>query len=189
MALRAIMLRAKIDKKNQELEALREKDADFAEREEELETAIGEAETEEEQQTVSEEVEKFEKEKEEHEGAKAKLQTEIDDLEKELDETEKEPAKANKDERKEKRMGNVRTNRKFFGMDAQERDAFFANPDVKSFLERTREIGKAAASNKRAVTGTELTIPTVVLELIRENILDYSKLVNLSLIHICLFQL
>lgn len=178
MALRAIMLRAKIDKKNQELEALREKDADFAKRETELETAIGEAETEEEQQAVSEEVEKFEKEKEEHEGAKTKLQTEIDDLEKELDETEKEPAEAKKDERKEKRMGNVRTNRKFFGMDVQERDAFFANPDVKSFLERTREIGKAAASNKRAATGTELTIPTIVLELIRENIIDYSKLVN-----------
>ena len=178
MALRAIMLRAKIDKKNQELKALREKDTDFAKREEELETAIGEADTEEEQQAVSEEVEKFEKEKEEHEEAKAKLQTEIDDLEKELDETEKEPTEANKDERKEKRMGNVRTNRKFFGMDAQERDAFFANPDVKSFLERTREIGKAAASNKRAVAGTELTIPTVVLELIRENIIDYSKLLN-----------
>lgn len=178
MALRAIMLRAKIDKKNQELEALREKDADFAKREEELETAIGEAETEEEEQTVSEEVEKFEKEKKEHEGVKTKLQTEIDDLEKELEETEKETEETNKDERKEKRMGNVRTNRKFFGMDVQERDAFFANPDVKSFLERTREIGKAAASNKRAVTGTELTIPTVVLELIRENILDYSKLVN-----------
>lgn len=36
MALKAIMLRAKLDKKNKELDALREKDADFTKRESEL---------------------------------------------------------------------------------------------------------------------------------------------------------
>ena len=43
MALRAIMLRHKIDAKKKELEALREKDAEFAKREKELEISIGEA--------------------------------------------------------------------------------------------------------------------------------------------------
>ena len=45
MALRALMLRKKVDDKKKTLEELRGKDADFQKREEELETAIGEAET------------------------------------------------------------------------------------------------------------------------------------------------
>ena len=49
MALKAIMLRSKIDKKRSELNALLEKDADFEAREAELEQAIEEAQTEEEQ--------------------------------------------------------------------------------------------------------------------------------------------
>ena len=49
MALRQIMLKAKIDKKRAELQTLIGKDADFVTREAELEIAIGEANTEEEQ--------------------------------------------------------------------------------------------------------------------------------------------
>ena len=76
MALKAIMLRSKIDKKRSELNELLEKDADFEAREAELEQAIEEAQTEEEQQTVSEQVETFETEKTEHEKSKARLQEE-----------------------------------------------------------------------------------------------------------------
>lgn len=68
--------------------------------------------------------------------------------------------------------------RKFFGMNIQERQAFLANKDVQEFLARVRQLGTAAPMNKRAVTGADLTIPTVVLDLIRENIMDYSKLVR-----------
>ena len=63
---------------------------------------------------------------------------------------------------------------KFFGMTIEERDAFVAREDVKSFLERVRQI----ASEKRSVTGGDLLIPTVILELIRENISEYSKLIK-----------
>ena len=77
MALRQIMLRAKIDKKKAELEALRNKDKDFATRETELETAIAQAQTDEEQTTVGEQVEKFEGEKAAHEAAKTALEIEI----------------------------------------------------------------------------------------------------------------
>ena len=42
MALKALLLRSKLDAKKKELETLREKDADFEKREAELETAIGE---------------------------------------------------------------------------------------------------------------------------------------------------
>ena len=45
MALKTIMLRRSIEKKQTELETLRQKDAEFSTREAELETAINEAET------------------------------------------------------------------------------------------------------------------------------------------------
>lgn len=178
MALKAIMLRRSIEKKTHELAALRERDGEFERREAELETAINEAETEEDEAAVSEEIEKFETEKEAHEGEKKRLQEEIEGLEAELKETEsKAPGEP---ESRTGREVSRRTmeRRNFFGMNMQEREAFLADNDVKAFLSRVREIGSAAPVNKRAVTGADLTIPTAVLELIRQNIMDYSKLVR-----------
>lgn len=174
MALRAIMLKAKIDKKREELKKLKEKDAEFATREEELETAIGEAQTEEEQQVVSGQVETFETEKKEHDEKKENLEKEIEDLENDLKKEEQkpeEPVRAREPKGEKRTMEN---RRKFFGMNAQERTAFFANENVKNFLQRVRELG----FEKRAVKGADLTIPTEILDLIRENIMDYSKLVR-----------
>ena len=177
MALKALMLRNKIDKKKKELEDLREKDADFVTREAELETAIAEAETEEEQAAVQAEVEKFDTEKAAHESGKSDLETEIAGLETELAETEKEPnpvePTVNEGESR-KGIKEMNNRKKFFGMSVQERDAFFAREDVKTFLERVKEAGLSS----RAIKGADLTIPTVVLELIRENVLNYSKLIN-----------
>ncbi len=177
MALKALMLRSKIDKKKKELEDLREKDADFATREAELETAIAEAETEEEQAAVQAEVEKFDTEKAAHESGKSDLETEIAGLETELAETEKEPnpvePTVNEGESR-KGIKEMNNRKKFFGMSVQERDAFFAREDVKTFLERVKEAGLSS----RAIKGADLTIPTVVLDLIRENVLNYSKLIN-----------
>lgn len=174
MALRAIMLKAKIDKKREELKKLKEKDAEFATREAELETAIGEAQTEEEQQVVSGQVETFETEKKKHDEKKENLEKEIEDLENDLKKEEQqpeEPVRAREPKGEKRTMEN---RRKFFGMNAQERTAFFANENVKNFLQRVREMG----FEKRAVKGADLTIPTEILDLIRENIMDYSKLVR-----------
>lgn len=174
MALRAIMLKAKIDKKREELKKLKEKDAEFATREAELETAIGEAQTEEEQQVVSGQVETFETEKKKHDEKKENLEKEIEDLENDLKKEEQqpeEPVRAREPKGEKRTMEN---RRKFFGMNAQERTAFFANENVKNFLQRVRELG----FEKRAVKGADLTIPTEILDLIRENIMDYSKLVR-----------
>jgi HK97 family phage major capsid protein len=171
MALRAIMLRTKIDKKTAEFEALRAKDAEFTKREAELEQAISEAQTDEEQEAVQAEVEKFEAEKAEHESAKTNLETEVSGLERELSEVEAAPPEEKPAERKNEVMSR-RT--KFFGMNIQERDAFLAREDVKSFLGSVR----AAGLNNRAIQGADLTIPTIVLDLIRENVENYSKLVN-----------
>lgn len=177
MALKALMLRKKIDGAKKQLEALREKDADFEKREAELEAAVEEAETDEEKTTVEEEIEAFETEKLGHETAKANLETEVSGLETELEKLENEQPAPNpknvgiKERKAEKNMEN-RT--KFFGMSIQERNAFFEHEDVKEFLKRTRE----AAKERRDVSGAELLIPTVVLGVLRENIEKYSKLMK-----------
>lgn len=68
----------------------------------------------------------------------------------------------------------MESRKKFFGMNMQERDMFLSREDVKGFLTRVREMG----AQQRGVTGADLTIPVIVLDLIRENITEYSKLVS-----------
>mgnify|MGYP001851948869 CR=1 FL=1 len=185
MALKAIMLRSKIDKKRSELNALLEKDADFEAREAELEQAIAEAQTEEEQQVVSEQVDTFEQEKADHEESKTNLTNEINGLEEELAEVEKEPPVNRGIEKKERKRTNmtkvemnIRTlpmnRRAFDSLPIETRESIVAREDVKEFLTRMREMkGKT-----RAISGAELEIPIVFLDLISENMYRYSKLLN-----------
>lgn len=176
MALKTLMLRRKIDAKKAALEVLRQKDADFQKREEELTTAVDEATTEDERAVVEAEIEKYDEELTEHENQKTGLENEIADLEKDLENEEKRNAQGGKKTEppigKERGFAQMNTRTKFFGMTMEQRDNFFASQDVKDFLQRTRELG----AQKRAVNGSELLIPTVVLDLIRENIENYSKL-------------
>jgi HK97 family phage major capsid protein len=181
--LKALMLRSKIDKKNRELKELLAKAADLEKREAELEAAIPEAAeaTEEEQKVVEEEIEKFEADKKEHDDAVAQLEGEIADLENELKETEAEqeraaatnpePAPEPQPEQRERKAAE-NMNKRFFKMNAQERDAMFAREDVKTFLAQVRQ----GIKEKRALTNVGLLVPEVFLGLIRENIEDYSKL-------------
>ena len=181
MALKILMLKRNIDSKKAELEELRKKDKSFSVREAELEQAIQEAQTEEEQNTVKEEVEKFETEKQEHEESKSTLESEIEGLEADLEaEESKSPdSREVQKDKKERADNKMQTRAKFFGLNAQEQREFVAREDVKAFLERAREMGReqlSGVSQKRGVTGADLTIPTVVLDLLRQNIMDYSKL-------------
>lgn len=57
-----------------------------------------------------------------------------------------------------------------------QRDSFYARPDVKGFLGRVRS--DLGARSNRAVKGADLTIPQVVMELLRDNMEQYSKLIN-----------
>lgn len=184
MALRTLLLRSKLDAKKKTLEELRKKDNDFTTRETEIEAAVNEMTeetTEEDRQAVEQQAEAFQKEKDEHDQEKKNLETVINEIEGEIRaEEEKKPAPAaGPEERKEGKVETMKTRTKFFNMNIQERDAFLGNEEVKSFLQRTREIGTAAAGGqKRGVTGADLTIPPAVLELIRENITIFSKLVS-----------
>ena len=71
-------------------------------------------------------------------------------------------------------MGTTETRTSFFNMTVQQRDAFLTREDVAGFLTRLREM----KGQTRAVNGAELGIPTVMLDLLRENIGRYSKLIS-----------
>lgn len=179
MALRALMLRKKIDEANKQLDTLRAASAEFEKREAELESAIDEAETDEEKETVEAAVENFETERADNEAQTAELESKVKELEDELAEIEnesnEEPAPAapvENESRKEEIKMNTRSLKTFFGMDAQTRDAFFMRDDVKGYLGEVRSCIK----EKRALTNVGLTIPEVFLGLLRENITEYSKL-------------
>ena len=182
MALKALMLRKKIDNKKKELAKLTEKADELNKREADLEKSIDEATTEEEQQTVEEAVAEFENEKKENEDAKAELETEIAGLESELAETEAaqeapaaEPeARTAPVEQKEERGGNYTMNKRnlFANMSAQERDAMFQRENVQAWIAEVR----SAIKEKRAIQNVGLTIPEEFLGVLKQNIENYSKL-------------
>lgn len=174
--LKALLLRNKIDSKKSELAELRTAAVELEKREKELESDINEAKTEEEKAVVEKAVNQFEQDKAENEKSISELETEIADMEKELDavEQKQQTPQTEGDSGDEIRKGKVKMEArvKFFGMNVHERDSFFANDAVKSWLERVREMGK----NQRSITGAELLIPVVALDLIKETTLKYSKL-------------
>lgn len=186
MALKTIMLRRSIEKKQTELETLRQKDAEFSTREAELETAINEAETAEQEQAVTEEVEAFDADKTAHEAKKAALAGEIEGLEAELSEAEASAPTRSKEnhptkERTERRMEtniNIRalpmSRRAFDALPMEQRSEIVAREDVREFFAQLRSM----KGQQRGVSGAELTIPVVFLDMIAENMYRYSKLLN-----------
>lgn len=195
MALRALMLRRSIDNKKKELEQLRGKEAAFKKRETELEAAIAEvteATDEEQQKAVEEEVAKYEAEKSAFDKAKDECAAAIDRLEEELKGIEEAaPAEEppteetmiiEENERsKRTRMINIniralpKEQRVFDALPMQTRQEIVARQDVKNFLKELRSMKGGA---QRAVSGADLTIPIVFLDLISENMFRYSKLLN-----------
>ena len=186
--LKVLMLRRSADAKKAELAELERKDSDFLTREAELETAINEVEpgNAEQEEAVNAEIEKFEADKTAHEEAKQQLSADIEGIEAEIAEIERNapvpPApekKTKKTERGDMHMDiNIRslpmTRRAFDALPVEQRNTIIAQDDVKTFLGQLRGM----RGQSRAVTGAELTIPVVFLELISENMFRYSKLLN-----------
>ena len=191
MALKILMLRSKMDRLNKELESLREKDAEFAAREAELEQAVKEAATEEEEKVVTENVEQFESEKQAHDERKSALEQEINEIEGQIKEIEeKAPTRGNtpttnpeskhneRGERNKMNIANIRSlpksQRAFDALSGEQRQAILADNTMQEFLKELRSM----KGQQRAVSGAELTIPVVMLDLIAENMYRYSKLLN-----------
>ena len=183
MALKALLLKKKLDAKRAALQALLTRQAAMKLREEELEASINKVTEEtpqEDRDALDEEVANFETDRAALDQEQAELEEEIRGLESDLDTEEAAqdttpPAPAapaaEHDERKEVKIMNTRS-KIFARMGIQERDAMFAREDVKGWLGEVR----AHIREKRALQNVGLTIPTVFLGLLRENIENYSKL-------------
>ena len=178
MALKKLMIRKELETKKAELEELRAKAEDFEAREKELAASIEEVTSQEERDAVMEEIEKFDAEKAEHDQKVTDLDKEVRDLEADLDELEKKdeaaPAPAADPEPEARKDERIMETRKFFGMNAQERDAFFAREDVKTFLETVR----TSMKEKRAINNVGLLVPEVMLPLLRQVTEETSKLIG-----------
>ena len=188
MALKALMLKRSIDAKKAELAALEAKDEEFATREADLAQAIEEAEpgNAEQEGAINAEIEQFEADSTTHSEAKDTLRVDIERLEGELEEIERnapvppDPEIKKNDVRGDQRMENINirslpmTRRAFDALPMEQRNTIVAQDDVKAFLGELRSV----KGQSRAITGAELTIPVVFLDLISENMFRYSKLLN-----------
>ena len=198
--LRALMLRKKISEAQKALEELRTIKGDFdtrsaelQKREDELAAAIEEASTEEEKAAVEEAVADFESDKaaleneqSENDQKIADLEGEVSEMERELEEIESQQrskpvqedqaapvvagdVKPTITERNTSKMFKTRTLNQ---MSDIQRAEFVAREDVKKTLAEVRTLIK----EKRTVTGADVFIGVSIFELIRENVINYSKL-------------
>lgn len=189
MALKTLMLRKKVDLLRRDLAALAAKRDELNKRQAELEAAIAEVETDEQRSLVDAEIEKFEAENKENTEKTVELERQIADLEKELNEAEANQATQPDADPEEDRAAaettapeNRSAERKivmnkrnlFARKGANEVTELFTREDVKGFASRLREIGK----NKRAVTGGDLTIPEILLPMLKEQVEANSKLLK-----------
>lgn len=189
MALKQLLLTRKIADMNKLLEEARKLDAGFLERRtaittraKELEAALQELPDDasaEDKAAVEDEVAAHEaedkalaEEQGANDGEKQRLSDEISKLQAELDEVNARAAKpitTTPEMRKDETHMERRI--KFFGMTHEQRDQFFAREDIKTFVAEVRAI-------KRGVTNGALLVPEVVLEVLRDNLEQYSKLVK-----------
>ena len=189
MALKALLLKKQIDNKRKALETLRAKTAEFESREAELTAAIGEVENDEQRAAVEEAVNAFEGERADHEQALADLEREIGELENELAAEEEaqdtepvpapDPAPAPEEEHRgdESHMTHTITRNRVYGdMSLADRTALVQRDDVQSFLGTVRDAIRNGGRQQRALNNVGLLIPEVLLGLLRENVLRYSKL-------------
>lgn len=187
MALKTIMLRREIERKESELAALREKDAGFESREAELAEAILEVESDEQRDAMNAEIETFEQTRSAHNEAVQALETALEELRGQLAEEETRAAETGRGVRPEKPAENERSidmtynirslplnQRAFDAIAPEQRNAILARPDVTEFLAQLRSM----KGQQRGVVGGALTFPVVLLDLIAENLYRYSKLLN-----------
>jgi len=186
MALRQLVIARKLKELRAQRAELAEQRKALEARKLELRQAIDEAATEEELQAVEEAVNELEGEMQVIVNKIDRLEEEIAKLEEELEELESqdpgtpgasEPPAASSVLRAQKRGGEVdmEIRRGFFkGFRRSEVEALLARADVKEFLDAVR----AKIREARAITGAELTIPDVMLELLRDNLYRYSKLIT-----------
>ena len=174
MALKALVLRKKIELQEAELEKLRAKSAELDTREAELEAAANELtaeSTQEERSALDEEVLSFEQERSAHNDSIAAVEAEIDNLRTALAAEEARqnttpPAAAAAPAETEKRGNTTMITRAkiFRNLSIEQREALVSREDVRSFVANVRD----HIAHKRAITNVGLTVPEVLAGYIRE---------------------
>lgn len=192
MALKALMLRKKIDAKNAELEKLRAKAAEFQTREAELEAAIGEItdeSTDEERATVEAEVEALTADQEANDGAITDLEGEIAEMESQLETEENKQRSTNPPENPERRGADpaahetrergtmaMHTTMRLRDMNIMERHAILENEQVRTYITQIRSL-----ANKRSagsIVNGEVLVPEVILPYLRQIVEENSKMMK-----------
>ena len=179
--LKALLLRKKINEKTAQLEALREKNAEFEQREAEYAQAIVEVTeetTEEERSALDEAVETFSAEYSQHRDAVSAMEEAIAQMQAELAEEEARqnttpPARPEHTERRENTtMPNLNTRSVYRNMSIEQRESLIGRQEVRDFLDNVRQ----HIFERRAISNVGLTIPEVITGLLREVISENSKL-------------
>lgn len=191
MTLKQLMISKKIEQRNSALADLMLREEDFKKRGQDLEASLEEAKSEEEIATVESAIDELDKDKTDVAEQKSSLEEEIEALEKAL-EALNENAPDNQQRNQQRSQSQVpqyqirgeagmKVNKGFFkGMERSAAFDFIKREEVKTFLEQIRagEIPTEKRMQKRGVEGGELGIPDVVLDLIRDNLHRYSKLIS-----------
>lgn len=182
MALKVLLLRSKLAPLQTQLAGLESVRDGFAAREAELAHDIEEAQTEEERSVVETAVETFEQERASNAAELNRVQGEIDAINEQIRSLEaaqtpppaQTPAgdpetRTHENERSYNTMSN--SERRWFGLTYQERDALLHRDDTRDFLQRVRTLG----AQNRSVKGGELGIPDGFLPVLRDLTYQESK--------------
>lgn len=184
MALKQLMLRKKLDQKNSSINELMERENALKLRSQAAEQALEEAQTDEEVAAIEEEANAIDAEQAQLDQERSSLQEEINALQIELEQlNSKEPDNQQRSSQRDHQTyqngrngqgGDIRMTTIFRSMTFEQRNALVARSEVKEFLGQVREL----RAQQRSVTGAELTIPDILLGLIRDNLHRYSKLIS-----------
>ena len=181
MALKVLMLRSKLAPLQTQLAGLESVRDGFAAREAELARDIEAAQTDEERSVVESAVEAFEQERASNTAELNRVQGAIDEINEQIRSLEAAqtppptatPAgdpEARNNERSYQTMNN--SERRWFGLTYQERDALLRKDSTQDFLRRFR----ALREQQNSATGAGLGIPTDFMQILRDLTYQNSKL-------------
>lgn len=186
--LKRLRLEFNLKQKRAALAALLERKSGYEERSRKLREALGEATTNEDTELINTQLTELENEIGETDftAEEATLNGEIESIEnelKELDEKEKaaatppapaaaEPVPAVNTERKAV-YSHMKRRGIFFTLPVEQRSMILAKPEVRSFLDNIK-----STIQTRTVQGLQYNVPDVLLNLVKERIGDYSKLLK-----------
>ena len=183
MALKVLMLRSKLAPLQTQLAGLESVRDGFAAREAELARDIEAAQTDEERSVVESAVEAFEQERASNTAELNRVQGAIDEINEQIRSLEAAqtpppaatPAgdpetRTHENERSYNTMSN--SDRRWFGLTYQERDALLRKDSTQDFLRRFR----ALREQQNSATGAELGVPTDFMQILRDLTYQNSKL-------------